>query len=1040
MYYILYVITHSIPLASDINGQGTYWANYYTSSNGTQSDYVASVNRLLTLQNCSVNALDLYFVMDASGSVGPDNFDLMKGFVYNITDSFNVGSDSVRVGVMSYASSNFYHFDLNTYSTKSSVLTAINDLPFSDGGTNTAEALDGMRTRGFSTSYGARPRSQGVPRVGIVITDGYSNSYSATLTAASNVHNARIIVFAIGIAGANQNELDAIASQPSYVSFVSSFSLALLNSLQFTLSQESCVASPKIELNSTVTDNIGSGQTKYLNYPLPNNTQGITVVLNVTNGSIILYASTVVSTPNEAFHEFKLVTNTYEDVFINRSSLNNSGTADTVFIAVEGNGTSNQMQISATPGDTSTEPVAIDVFVNPNIFKSYGATITVECIAHGKPQPDLNWYIGGTVVNDPNINVVNTIIDENTVKSEITISGLTSGNEGSYQCIGRNLLPNGNITSSQLFALDVSGEFCILPHNPGPCHGEYPRWFFNSSSGSCEPFLYSGCGGNINRFSSLQQCIQSCGCGNGTAMSCSTDLCETSSCEGYDNPLCEIDSCSLCNVKHFDGLRDVTNQCGICDLPKESGPCFAYFERWYYNERSGLCEKFIYGGCRGNNNNFMTLSNCLQTCAEGDKTCPGGVNNEECYSDPCLTSHCPNYEDAVCIPNHCGECSAHFYNSSGHDVTMMCNDCPPEKPAVRCFINECDHKTCPNLPPTECQLDVCGSCKAHYYLNDTEVTDICNACPADGQIFKDCGGSCERTCDDVLSQDPFICDVHYCVPGCGCPAGQVLDKSNQRCVYPDQCLCTGQCDPVPNNCSSISYDECNCTICEDCPIDGQFYAKEETNCPKTCSNRYLLCSGDKKPGCSCPEGQLIDEMKNQCVHPDDCPKVDPCTLNPQPGPCTASITRYYYNYTTETCQEFTYSGCFPNENNFLTQHDCEEKCSDCYPVCTPEYCSINRKATCSLPSSLPGSVKECPGGCNISNCGACYYSYNDLQIPPTFRGCPTHCPVSNTTVDQFCLEFWGTCIDVAFKRLYKDVPAREKIKENFRCWEHPCTS
>ena len=103
------------------------------------------------------------------------------------------------------------------------------------------------------------------------------------------------------------------------------------------------------------------------------------------------------------------------------------------------------------------EPVAIDVFVNPNVFKSYGATITVECIAHGKPQPDLNWYIGGTVVNDSNINVINTVVDENTVKSVITISGLISGNEGSYQCIGKNRLPNGNITSSQLFALDVSG-------------------------------------------------------------------------------------------------------------------------------------------------------------------------------------------------------------------------------------------------------------------------------------------------------------------------------------------------------------------------------------------------------------------------------------------------------------------------------------------------------------------------------------------------------------------------------------------------------
>ena len=54
------------------------------------------------------------------------------------------------------------------------------------------------------------------------------------------------------------------------------------------------------------------------------------------------------------------------------------------------------------------------------------------------------------------------------------------------------------------------------------------------------------------------------------------------------------------------------------------------------------------------------------------------------------------------------------------------DDCPPERPAVRCIINECDHETCPNLPPTECQLDVCGSCTAHYYLNGTEVTDICS--------------------------------------------------------------------------------------------------------------------------------------------------------------------------------------------------------------------------------------------------------------------------------------------------------------------------
>ena len=48
-----------------------------------------------------------------------------------------------------------------------------------------------------------------------------------------------------------------------------------------------------------------------------------------------------------------------------------------------------------------------------------------------------------------------------------------------------------------------------------------------------------------------------------------------------------------------------------------------------------------------------------------------------------------------------------------------------------------------------------------------------------------------------------------------------------------------------------------------------------------------------------------------------------CTLAPERGPCTASITRYHYNVTSQMC----HGGCFPNENNFFTQHGCEDKCS-----------------------------------------------------------------------------------------------------------------
>ena len=179
--------------------------------------------------------------MDASGSVGYSNFQTMKTFVRDIANSFEIGPNDVQIGVMSYGSYNSFHFYLNTHSTKSAVLSAINAIPFSSGGTNTAGALNAVRTTGFSQSNGARPTSEGIPRVAIVITDGYSNSYSATITAANALHNAGIIAFAIGIAGANQNELNAIASQASYVSFISTFNVAQLSALQISISQEACV-------------------------------------------------------------------------------------------------------------------------------------------------------------------------------------------------------------------------------------------------------------------------------------------------------------------------------------------------------------------------------------------------------------------------------------------------------------------------------------------------------------------------------------------------------------------------------------------------------------------------------------------------------------------------------------------------------------------------------------------------------------------------------------------------------------------------------
>eukprot|EP00798_Chlamydomonas_sp_ICE-L_P013191 gene13191-19024_t len=51
-----------------------------------------------------------------------------------------------------------------------------------------------------------------------------------------------------------------------------------------------------------------------------------------------------------------------------------------------------------------------------------------------------------------------------------------------------------------------------------------------------------------------------------------------------------------------------------------------------------------------------------------------------------------------------------------------------------------------------------------------------------------------------------------------------------------------------------------------------------------------------------------------------------CLLEPKTGPCRASFQRYYFDFDTLQCEEFTYGGCQGNANMFESIEECLTRC------------------------------------------------------------------------------------------------------------------
>ncbi|XP_035221980.1 papilin-like isoform X2 [Stegodyphus dumicola] len=285
-------------------------------------------------------------------------------------------------------------------------------------------------------------------------------------------------------------------------------------------------------------------------------------------------------------------------------------------------------------------------------------------------------------------------------------------------------------------------DICNLTADAGDCRASVLRYYFDKSTGQCQAFVYGGCNGNANNFRSENECEQTC---FRTAAEPSKVDCSASADSGHcyasliryfydqNEGTCKNFTYGGCggNSNNFYTEEECRENCeatSVCEQAKMAGTCTGAFRRYYFNKLSGQCELFVYGGCGGNGNNFLTKEHCESLCVA-----PSVCEQEK----------------------KVGPCKGNFRRFYFNRLTRQCES----------FFY--------------------GGCRGNgnNFLSKAQCESSCSVCP-ENQHYDSCGSACPLTCKNYRNP-PTHC-IFMCSPGCHCDAGHVRDD-DERCVRPENC-------------------------------------------------------------------------------------------------------------------------------------------------------------------------------------------------------------------------------------------------------------
>uniref|UniRef100_A0A8C0GF60 Collagen type VI alpha 6 chain n=1 Tax=Chelonoidis abingdonii TaxID=106734 RepID=A0A8C0GF60_CHEAB len=168
---------------------------------------------------CEEMTADIMFLVDSSGSIGPENFSKMKNFMRELVNKSDIGPDRVQVGVVQFSDIKKEEFQLNQYSSKSDIFSAIDKMSLIGKTTLTGGALTFVADY-FRPLKGARPA---VRKILILITDG--EAQDAVESPAKALRDEGVVIYSVGVFNANKTQLEEISGKHELVFYVENFDI-----------------------------------------------------------------------------------------------------------------------------------------------------------------------------------------------------------------------------------------------------------------------------------------------------------------------------------------------------------------------------------------------------------------------------------------------------------------------------------------------------------------------------------------------------------------------------------------------------------------------------------------------------------------------------------------------------------------------------------------------------------------------------------------------------------------------------------------------